>query len=72
MKDAYIRNIEYFLPPKKENNLKLLKILGKDKNFSNRIINKIGIKSRRICSASWFWCRSFLGVMSNKEVLINI
>ena len=34
MKDAYIRNIEYFLPPKKENNLKLLKILGKDKNLN--------------------------------------
>ena len=50
MKDAYIRNIEYFLPPKKENNLKLLKILGKDKNFSNKIIGKIGIKSRRIAN----------------------
>ena len=34
MKDAYIRNIEYFLPLKKENNLKLLKILGKDKNLN--------------------------------------
>ena len=34
MKDAYIRNIEYFLPPKKENNLKLFKILGKDKSKS--------------------------------------
>ena len=27
-----IRNIEYFFPPKKENNLKLFKILGKDKS----------------------------------------
>ena len=32
MKDVYIRNIEYFFPPKKENNLKLFKIPGKDKS----------------------------------------
>ena len=29
MKDIYIRNIEYVLPLKKENNLKLFQILGK-------------------------------------------
>ena len=67
MKDAYIRNIEYFLPPKKENNLKLLKILGKDKNFSKKIINKIGIKSRRIAEQNIY--SNDLAIKSARKVL---
>jgi len=70
MKDVYIRNIEYFLPPKKENNLKLLKILGKDKNFSNKIINKIGIKSRRIAEQDIY--SNDLAIKSARKVLKSI
>ena len=55
MISAYINKIEYFLPKKTESNLKFLNLIGKGKNLSKKIINKIGIETRRIADKNIFF-----------------
>ena len=48
MKQAYINKIEYYLPPKQENNINLLKMAGKDNYKINRCLTEkqkqLGVK----------------------------
>ena len=67
MTQAYINKIEYYLPPQKESNAKLLKIAGKDKYKIKKMIKKIGIKTRRIASKNIF--SNDLALKSAKKIL---
>ena len=67
MKNVYINEVEYFLPPKKENNLKFLIQIGKNERTSKKIINKIGIKNRRIAEKNVY--SNDLAIKSAKKVL---
>ena len=70
MKYAYINKIEYFLPPTKESNLKYLQFIGKNKNASKKIIEKIGIRNRRIAGKNTY--SNDLAIKSAKKILRKI
>ncbi len=70
MRYAYINNVEYFLPNKKENNLNFLSKIGKNKNFSKKIIKKIGIKNRSIAENNVY--SNDLAVKSANKIFKNI
>ena len=67
MKHVYINEVEYFLPLNKENNLKFLNKIGKNKIVSKKIINKIGIKNRRVAEKNIY--SNNLAIKSAKKVL---
>ena len=67
---AYINKIEYFLPAIKESNLKYLKFIGKNNNASKKIIEKIGIKNRRIADKNTY--SNDLAIKSAKKILRKI
>ena len=67
---AYINKIEYFLPKKTESNLKFLNLIGKGKNLSKKIINKIGIETRRIADKNIY--SNDLAVKSAKKLLKSV
>ena len=67
---AYINKIEYFLPKKKESNLKFLNLIGKGKNLSKKIINKIGIETRRIADKNIY--SNDLAIKSAKKLLKSV
>ena len=67
MKQAYINKIEYYLPPKQENNMNLLKMAGKDNYKIKKMIKKIGINSRRIASKNVF--SNDLAIKAAKKIL---
>ena len=69
MNKAYINNIKYFLPPTKELNSKVLSDANYVGDKINRMINKIGIKSRRIVAENIF--SNDLAVNSAKKILKN-
>ena len=69
MNKAYINNIKYFLPPTKELNSKILSDANYVGDKINRMINKIGIKSRRIVAENIF--SNDLAVNSAKKILKN-
>ena len=67
MKHVYINEVEYFLPLSKENNLKFLNKIGKNEIVSKKIINKIGIKNRRVAEKNIY--SNNLAIKSAKKVL---
>jgi 3-oxoacyl-[acyl-carrier-protein] synthase-3 len=67
MKQVYINEVEYFLPSIKENNLKFLNQIGKNKIVSKKIVRKIGIKNRRVAEKNIY--SNDLAVKSAKKVL---
>ncbi len=67
MKKAYINKIEYYLPPKQENNINLLKMAGKDNYKIKKMIKKIGINSRRIAGKNVF--SNDLAIKAAKKIL---
>ena len=54
MQQVYINKIEYYLPLKKESNAQILRMAGKNKYDIQKMIKKIGIKTRRIASKNIF------------------
>ena len=54
MIEAYINNIEYFLPNNIESNQKILRKIGGNNKKNKKIINKIGIENRRIADSNTF------------------
>ena len=67
MINAYINNIEYFLPKKKENNLKFLSLIGKGKILSKKIIDKVGIETRRVAEKNDY--SNDLAIKSAKKII---
>ena len=67
MRQAYINKVEYYLPPQKESNAHLLKMAGKDKYKIKKMIEKIGIKTRRIADKNIF--SNDLAIKSAKKIL---
>ena len=50
MNKIFLNNIEFYLPKKREHNLDVLNFSKKNKQDSLNIIDKIGIKERRVSS----------------------
>jgi 3-oxoacyl-[acyl-carrier-protein] synthase-3 len=67
---VHINNVEYFLPKKKENNLKFLREIGKNKRTSEKIIKKIGIKNRRVAGKNVY--SNDLAIKSAKKIFKKI
>ena len=67
---AYINKIEYFLPKKKESNLKFLGLFGKKTHASKKIINKIGIENRRVADKNIY--SNDLAIRSAKKILKTV
>jgi len=51
---SYLNNIEYFLPPIKENNASYLRSMGKDDKSIKKILRKIGIFKRHVSDSKTF------------------
>ena len=67
MKQVYINKIEHYLPLKKESNAQVLKMAGKNKYDIQKMINKIGIRTRRIVDKNIF--SNDLAIRSAKKIL---
>jgi len=67
MKQVYINKIEHYLPLKKESNAQILKMVGRNKHDIQKMIKKIGIKTRRIASKGMF--SNDLAIQSAKKIL---
>jgi len=67
MKQVYINKIEYFLPPLKESNKSVLKLSGRNEADIKKIIDKIGVKTRRIANKNIF--SNDLAISSAKKIL---
>ena len=59
-----------FFQKKKESNLKFLNLIGKGKNLSKKIINKIGIETRRIADKNIY--SNDLAIKSAKKLLKSV
>ena len=62
------KKIDYYLP-KIEKNINILKLVGKNKNDSLNIIEKIGIKQRHISNKNEF--SNDLGIKAARKILQN-
>ena len=69
MKQEYINQVEYYLPPGKESNKDILRLSGYKKEKIKRMIKKIGINSRRIAEKNIF--SNDLAIKSAKKILKN-
>ena len=67
MIEAYINNIEYFLPSNIESNQKILRKIGGDNKKNKKIIRKIGIENRRIADNNTF--SNDLAIKSARKIL---
>ena len=67
MKQVYINKIEHYLPLIKESNSQVLRMIGKNKYDIQKMIKKIGIKTRRIANKNIF--SNDLAIQSAKKVL---
>ena len=69
MNNAYINDIKYFLPENKELNSDVLSDVNYEETKIERMINKIGITSRRVSGRETF--SNDLAVESARKVLKN-
>ena len=67
MKQVYINKVEHYLPLIKESNSQVLRMAGKNKYDIQKMIKKIGIKTRRIANKNIF--SNDLAIQSAKKVL---
>ena len=67
MEKIFLEKINYYLPKKIEKNINILKLVGKNKNDSLNIIEKIGIKQRHISNKNEF--SNDLGIKAAKKIL---
>ena len=70
MNKIFLNNIEFYLPKKREHNLDVLNFSKKNKQDSLNIIDKIGIKERRVSSLDEF--SNDLAINAAKKILKNI
>ena len=70
MNQIFLNNIEFYLPKKREHNLDVLNFSKKNKQDSLNIIDKIGIKERRVSSLDEF--SNDLAINAAKKILKNI
>jgi len=70
MIEAYINNIEYFLPETIESNYEILKKKGRNNKNNKKIIKKIGIETRRITKSDTY--SNDLAVKSAKKLLKSV
>ena len=69
MEKIFLKKIDYYLPKKIEKNINILKLVGKNKNDSLNIIEKIGIKQRHISNKNEF--SNDLGIKAARKILQN-
>ena len=67
MNKIFLNNIEFYLPKKREHNLDVLNFSKKNKQDSLNIIDKIGIKERRVSSLDEF--SNDLAINAAKKIL---
>ena len=69
MDKAYINNVQYHLPEKIESNSEILQSAKYDNTKIDKMIEKIGIVSRRIASDAEY--SNDLGIIAGKKILKN-